>query len=497
MVLNGLVLAAIAWVASRVQADWAAEHVQGYQQVFAEAMAEVRLREALVAPGGSLEDPEALRLMLGLHRSRHLFRDVVVTGGDERGSGALELNLFGAVDRDPSRFPRTEILRGLSEAQRERVVVPVGEGYCTPLVEGDEVLGAVWYTLQFPPPPPRLPLSTVIAVVALGVAILALITWWVLGRTVVLPIRRINHAALGLGASGAAVRVPELSAARELEQLGAAFNRMAERVEGHQAELRREVDAAVEATRRRERALVLSSRLASIGTLAAGIAHEINNPIGGMQNAVHRLLQQGDRPDRERRYLELVRDGLERVRRIARRVLDFSPKSLQPAPFEIAAAVEGARALVEHRLDAARVTLDVELEDELPAVLGDRHEMQQVLLNLFLNSVDALTDAATPSGRIRVVARRLDSGESVPRVQVSVADNGPGMDPELLDRVLDPFYSNKGRPDASGLGMFIAYNIIESHGGSLELRSQPGEGFETTLVLPAAAPGAAPDPPGS
>jgi len=489
------VLLGIAWVATRIQADWAAEHVQGYQEVFREAMAGVRLQEALVRPGATLEDPAALRSLLGMHRSRTLFRDVVVTTGPRRGGGTLELNLFGAAGRAPGEFPKEAILAGLSEAQRERVVVPVGEGYCTPLVEGNRVLGAVWYTLTVPPPPPPIPLTVVLSVVGLGIALLTLVTWWIVGRTVVQPIRRLNQFADRLGAGERRVRVPERSAARELETLGDAFNAMAVQVEGHREELRREVEAAVEETQRRERALVLSARLASIGTLAAGIAHEINNPIGGMQNAVLRLLEDEDRSARDRRYLELVRDGLERVRRIARRVLDFSPKTLQPAPFAVRDAVEEARALVEHRLGQAHVAFEVDLPPTLPVVLGDRHELQQVFLNLFLNSVDALEAGHTEGGRISVSGRVVDRGPSEDRpagefLRLSVRDNGPGMDEALLDRVLDPFFSDKGRPDASGLGMFIAYNIVESHGGTLELHSRPGQGFETVLTLPCAPPDA-------
>jgi signal transduction histidine kinase len=202
-----------------------------------------------------------------------------------------------------------------------------------------------------------------------------------------------------------------------------------------------------------------------------------------MLNAVRTLEKKSELTDRERVYLELVREGLERVGSIARRVLDFSPKSMSPQPFRLADAVEGARALVNHRLRRQRVELAVDLPEDLPELVGDRHEFQQVLLNLFLNSLDVLEgEDGAPS--IEVRARRTAAGG----VEIEVEDNGPGMPTEDLDRVVDPFYSAKGRPDASGLGMFISYSIVRNHGGELELDSAPGQGFRATIRLPGSDP---------
>jgi signal transduction histidine kinase len=250
-------------------------------------------------------------------------------------------------------------------------------------------------------------------------------------------------------------------------------------VRDHTGALESAVRAAVDETKQKERALVLSSRLASIGTLAAGVAHEINNPIGGMQNAVLRLLQSPALDDRQRKYLQLVQDGLQRIARTARRLLDFSPRSAKPGNFAVASAVDGARALVEHRAQMANVRFDVALAADLPAVHGDQHEIQQVMLNLFLNSLDALE--GRPAGVIRVAAARAGD-----RVRIDVDDDGPGMDPALLGRVFDPFFSSKGRPDASGLGMFICYSIVHNHGGEIAVDSRPGAGFHVRIELPAA-----------
>jgi C4-dicarboxylate-specific signal transduction histidine kinase len=147
-------------------------------------------------------------------------------------------------------------------------------------------------------------------------------------------------------------------------------------------------------------------------------------------------------------------------------------------PFALGDAVEGARALVEHRLRAQGVALDIDVPADLPPLFGDRHEFQQVLLNLFLNSLDVL-EGREPPGRIEVRGRALET-----EVEILVRDDGPGMPRDQLARVVDPFFSAKGRPDASGLGLFISASIVRNLGGEMSFESDLGAGFEVRLVLP-------------
>jgi two-component system, NtrC family, sensor kinase len=135
---------------------------------------------------------------------------------------------------------------------------------------------------------------------------------------------------------------------------------------------------------------------------------------------------------------------------------------------------------VEHRLAVQHVSIEVDLAPDLPFVHGDAHEIQQVMLNLLLNSLDALEKKA--GGHIEVRAYGLGG-----KVHLHVDDDGPGMDPQDLGRVFDPFFSKKDRPDASGLGMFISYSIVHNHGGEMTVDSRPGEGFRVHIVLPAVA----------
>jgi signal transduction histidine kinase len=303
------------------------------------------------------------------------------------------------------------------------------------------------------------------------------VLFWVTNRAIRRPLAVLGDAAAAVASGRYDVRLPVHARIAELGPLVATFNHMASQVEDHTKTLQQAVADAVEQTKQKERALVVSSRLASIGTLAAGVAHEINNPIGGMQNAVNRLLQSKDLGERPRVYLQLVQDGLQRIARTARRLLDFSPRQTVAGRFEVAAAIEGARALVDHRLQRQRIKLDLDVAPDLPRVHGDAHEIQQVMLNLLLNSLDALEGRG---GRIAIRARS-EAG----RVCIDVDDDGPGMATEDLGRVFDPFFSKKERPDASGLGMFISYSIVQNHGGEMTVDSRPGEGFHVRIALPA------------
>ena len=212
--------------------------------------------------------------------------------------------------------------------------VPVADGFCVAIRAGGQVAAGAWYVpVELPA---NLPLRFFAIPVLSSTVLIGILAFYTLGRSVVQPLNRLGQAAARVGAGEHGVRVARVAGARELNLLVDAFNAMVSRVAGHTEELRREVARATEETARRERALVVSSRLASMGTLAAGIAHEINNPIGGMLNAVHRLRQRDDLDERSSVYLQLVAEGLDRIGATARKVLDFSPGQIEAAPFDLA-----------------------------------------------------------------------------------------------------------------------------------------------------------------
>lgn len=433
-----------------------------------------------IAMRGAAEDATVVRRLLTTASARDLYDDVIITN-TRPPYNAVYLNPLGALHRDPDAFPAALITAGIVEAHTTVGLMPVADGYCYALRQGGEVVGCLWFRPRSPPMtlPVALPLWTAALGVAASTLLFGLVLFWVTRATIRRPLQAIGDAAAAVGTGRYDVHLLERQGVPELDPLVATFNQMASKVADQTRTLEQAVRNAVDETKQKERALVLSSRLASIGTLAAGVAHEINNPIGGMQNAVNRLLQQPDLGDKQRVYLQLVQDGLQRIARTARRLLDFSPRQGSPGRFSLVAAVDGARALVEHRLQKGNVQLVVDLQKDMPPIHGDLHEIQQVMLNLLLNSLDALEQ----KGRGTITVRGYSVAD---KVHLHVDDDGPGMDPSLLARVFDPFFSRKDRPDASGLGMFICYSIVHNHGGEITVDSRLGEGFFVHVVLPVA-----------
>ncbi len=265
--------------------------------------------------------------------------------------------------------------------------------------------------------------------------------------------------------------IPETGAYDEMGQLIRAFNLMIEKIGEHH----REAQGRLTQTQRR---LFAAQRLSATGTLAAGIAHEINNPLGGMVNAARALRDGKLDPGKQREYLELILDGLERVRTIVQKILQFRPRPVEPRPVQVREAVEKAIAFMEHRARAKEVTLRNELPPDLPVVTGDPLELQQAFLNILMNAADA---CVMGEGVVTVSARATPEG-----LGVSVADNGCGMDPEELARCTDLFFTTKDVGEGTGLGLAVAHSIVANHGGRLEIASERGRGTTVTLFFPPA-----------
>ena len=481
LLLNILTVGGVTLVVHWSQQQWFANQRLLLRESVQESFAEIERVYSPQALVDAAADATQVRRLMQNESIRELYDDVIVTSGRPPFDGVY-LNPLGAVHRDPDRFPHAIIQAGLTQAREVDGLLPVADGYCRALRREGAVVGYLWFRPKATPALPRaMPLWTSIVGVATATFVFAIVWFWFARRTIGRPLRELGEAAAAVATGRYDVRLPEREGLAELAPVVATFNRMATQVEGHTQTLQKAVEDAVEQAKQKERALVLSSRLASIGTLAAGVAHEINNPIGGMQNAVNRLLQQPNLSDKQKTYLELVQQGLQRIGRTTRRLLDFSPRPAQAGTFSLLSPIERARELVEHRMHTRSVTFTVDAPDSLPQVRGDANEIQQVVLNLLLNSLDALEQKGH-GGHITATVRAADG-----KVQLVVADDGPGMDPKDLGRVFDPFFTKKERPDASGLGMFISYSIVQNHGGEISVDSALGQGFRVRIVLPAAA----------
>jgi two-component system NtrC family sensor kinase len=316
---------------------------------------------------------------------------------------------------------------------------------------------------------------------ALATVLVGTILYLMLSRLVLGPVRSMAMAAHRLAGGGS---VPEIAAARrpdEIGRLAAAFNSMAREVRASRAELEARVRAATDEAEARSRQLAFADRLAATGRLAAGVAHEVNSPLGGALNAVQRLRKGDLPPERAEEYLALVADALERIRRIVRQILDFGRRAPTVRSVDVRDPLGKALALVRHRLEAQGVALAEEAPEALPKVMADPGELQQVFLNLVVNALDAMPGGGRLGVRIRAEG---------PGVVVAVADSGPGLDARALSASFDFFYTTKPAGEGTGLGLSIAHMLVTRYGGALRLESTPGAGVTAVVELPA-GPGTA------
>jgi signal transduction histidine kinase len=229
-------------------------------------------------------------------------------------------------------------------------------------------------------------------------------------------------------------------------------------------------------TKKLERQIRSAEKLASIGQLAAGVAHEINNPLGGILNCLYNLRKGTLSPARQEEYWASMEHGVRRVQKIVRQLLDFSQQH-EPAfsPADINRIVDQVLGLTTHLFAPSRIRLETFPGIGLPHVMVDRHMIEQVLMNLILNAVQAMKNGGALTIKTSVV-------EGICRVEVN--DTGSGIPASVLPRVFDPFFTTKSQGEGTGLGLSVNLGIVERHGGKILVESEVGKGTTFTLCLP-------------
>jgi len=223
-------------------------------------------------------------------------------------------------------------------------------------------------------------------------------------------------------------------------------------------------------------AMARAEKLASIGTLASGVAHEINNPLGGMKNCLAQMEARPEDGERRQQYIGLMTRALERIEQVVSGLLDFSRRrELDVGPVAIGEMIGSTLKLVAYRLEKNGIALDVDLDHGLPVVEGDRHQLEQVLVNLVLNAVDSMEGG----GQLSIGA--FCQGGAL---RICVRDTGTGIPPDVGERIFDPFFTTKEVGKGSGLGLAVSLQIVREHGGDLEFVSVPEGGMEFIISLP-------------
>jgi signal transduction histidine kinase len=239
-----------------------------------------------------------------------------------------------------------------------------------------------------------------------------------------------------------------------------------------------------------ESRLVRSARLAAVGEMAAGVAHELNNPLTTVTGFVELSLKELPPGLPQRADLELALKEALRARSVVRRLLDFSrPGQDQRALTDINELISEVLTLIRHLLRSGGITLRMELWDAIPQVAVDAGQIQQVLHNLMQNAIQAMPDGGTLTVRTGPSER---AGQRW--IRIDVGDTGVGIAPENLERIFEPFFSARpGNNSGTGLGLSVSYGIIKSHDGLIEVESKPGAGSLFSVYLPAAGSGRKPE----
>jgi PAS domain S-box-containing protein len=243
--------------------------------------------------------------------------------------------------------------------------------------------------------------------------------------------------------------------------------------------------------KRLEEQLIQAEKLAAMGQMLAGVAHELNNPLTAILGVTELLRERAGTEESTRRQLELTHRQARRAARIVQNLLEFSrPASPQKKPLDLNNLLERTLQLHEHSLRRNNIQVDSHLPANLPGVIGDANQLIQVLLNLITNAEQAIREVRD-SGRIQIRAGRIGH-----QVTITVQDDGVGIRPEALPRIFDPFYTTKRPGGGTGLGLSICMSIIREHGGNIEAEMLPAGGSAFTVYLPAAS-GQHPESPSS
>jgi len=345
---------------------------------------------------------------------------------------------------------------------------------------------------------------SVVAVVALllGLVVVAsLLLSLLVHRLIYAPLRDLQSGARRVAAGNLDQAIPVRSG-DELGQLAASFNSMMAALKESGRELRewnrtleQKVEERTRALRLAEAETVRGEKLASVGLLAAGVAHELNNPLTGILTFSSLLRKKLPDGSADAEDLDLVIRETKRSAAIIRRLLDFAREKAPEKKFtDLNRLIEDTVRIVESPAQLADIGIELDLDRTLAPVWVDANMIEQVVMNMLVNAQQAIER----QGRITVRTRRAPRPMSpepgaapVPMVEISISDTGCGIAESDLPRIFDPFFSSKEVGKGTGLGLSVSHGIVRAHGGLIEVQSRPGEGSTFRVFLPLEAPAAA------
>jgi signal transduction histidine kinase len=349
---------------------------------------------------------------------------------------------------------------------------------------------------------------------------------FLLSRVLVKPVRDLVRLTKRISEGDFSQQI-EVTNKNEMGQLIRSFNRMIERLKENQDNLEKYLESLESANKQlkeTQEELIRTEKLASIGRFAAGVAHEVGNPLGAILGYTGILKKERINPEESKDYLKRIEDEIERINKIVRELLDFArPSKLEIRQVEINKIIESTLSLLSYQKDFKNIDTRLDLQSNLPVIKGDESQLSQVFINIILNSVDAMPDGgmlqiqtegqvmeylyddrfqrAYPPRRrsdpMESDYSRLRKSDPFPTlltkfskgdrlVKVRISDTGSGIKKEDLENIFDPFFTTKAPDKGTGLGLSISLRIVESLGGEIRVESEEGKGTSFEIYFPAA-----------
>jgi two-component system, NtrC family, sensor kinase len=404
--------------------------------------------------------------------------DAIGTVVDKRGAACEACHTGGGAASGLRTGDRTRRYVDAAGVRQLGVITPIlnapacSDAACHAHDAGQRVLGVLDVSLALTEGEREVAAArrTLLELLAGALVAIGLLLTWSFHRLVGRPVRRLVAATNAVAAGDLAHRIP-VRRSDELSHLAESFNEMT----AHLADARRQI--------------YQSNKLASLGRLAAGIAHEINNPLTGVLTYSSFLLKRAA-DDETRQDLETIVHETKRCRDIVRGLLDFA-RQVPPKKtlVDVNPIVERALDLIDNQLRVQNIEVTRSLCDDLPRLEADPNQLQQVLINLLVNAADAFEG---PSRQI-YVATDLKTRDGRREIEIKVADNGVGIPEKDLGKIFEPFFTTKDNK-GTGLGLAVVWGIVSEHGGTVEVESKAGRGTTFTVHLPLEPPAAGAPP---
>jgi signal transduction histidine kinase len=324
----------------------------------------------------------------------------------------------------------------------------------------------------------------ILLIMPLGTILLILIIFFLLTRLVIKPIETLSNASGQIATGNYDVQINKVAGTDEVANLINTFKVMLDEIKEYRDNMETKIEEAKTKIKATEEQLIIAQRLSATGTLAAGIAHEINNPLGGIINATSALKKGTLSKEKADEYIDLITDGLNRIQGTLKKILQFFPRKLTPQPIDLKPVVERAILLVQYRMESNNINIETDVPYNLPMIFGEANELQQVFLNILMNAIDGIMEIRkqkpdSERGNIKI---KHEVNQST--ITIEIKDDGIGMNEVELRQAFDLFYTTKDPGKGTGLGLPVTHSIIDNHNGKITLGSKRGQGVTIRVTLP-------------